>query len=350
MSELRQDVATKEWVILAPERGKRPQQKPKSKPAKGTDIPGWDSACPFCPGNEAETPDEIFRIPSPSDPSTWAVRVVPNRFAALTPTGDTTRTEEGPFFRKMGGYGIHEVIIDSPSHNISMALMDYEHIEKILITYQQRYNALKENPQIRHIIIFKNSGWAAGTSLAHPHSQLVATPIMAPYYHRKFDVAHDYYADLGRCLFCDQIAWDLKIGSRVVADTDGFIVVHPYASHTPYETWIFPKEHCASFGLFPPSKLNELARVVKDVLFCLRSGLDDPAYNMVIDSTTTVDENDPYYHWHIRVLPRLSTIAGFEIGSGISISTALPEETATRMRQIAKSCPDDVCIAFQDTK
>ncbi len=349
MSELRQDVTTKEWVILAPERGKRPQQKPKSKAGSTTDLPSWDSTCPFCPGNEAETPDEVYRIPSPDDPTTWAVRVVPNRFAALTPTGDTTRTEEGPFFRKMGGYGIHEVIIDSPSHNTPLALMDYEHIEKILITYQQRYNTIKENPNIRHIIIFKNCGWAAGTSLVHPHSQLVATPIMAPYYHRKFDVAHDYYADLGRCLYCDQIAWDLKAGSRVVADTDGFFIVHPYASHAPYETWIYPKEHCASFGLFPTSQLDELARVVKDVLFCLYNGLDNPAYNLVIDSTTTVDENDPYYHWHIRILPRLSTIAGFEIGSGISISTALPEETAGQMRQVAKSCPDDVCIAFRGT-
>jgi UDPglucose--hexose-1-phosphate uridylyltransferase len=226
--------------------------------------------------------------------------------------------------------------------------MAYEHVEKVLTVCQQRYNTLKENPQIKHITIFKNSGWAAGTSLLHPHSQLVATPVMASYYHRKFDVAHDYFADLGRCLFCDQIAWDLKTGNRVVADTDGFAVVHPYASHTPYETWIFPKEHCASFGLFPASKLAELARVVKDVLFCLYIGLDNPAYNLVIDSTTTADENDPYYHWHIRILPRLSTIAGFEIGSGISISTALPEETAADMRRIAKSCPDDVCIAFQD--
>lgn len=348
MSELRQDATTKEWVILAPERGKRPQQRPRKKQAAVDSLPSWDSTCPFCPGNEAETPPEVYRIPASEEQSDWQVRVVPNRFAALTPEMDTTRTEEGPFFRKMGGYGIHEVIIDSPSHNTPMALMPYEHIEKVLATYRVRYNELKKNRQLKHINIFRNCGWTAGTSLAHPHSQLVATPIMAPYYHRKFDVAHEYFADMGRCLYCDLIAWDLeKATSRVVAETEEYIIVHPYAPHTAYETWILPKTHFASFGLFPEAHIAELAKVLKDTLFCMHQGLDKPDYNLVIDSTTTDDEDDPYYHWHIRIIPRLSTIAGFEMGSGIYISTALPEDTASYMREVAKSCPGDVCIAFK---
>jgi UDPglucose--hexose-1-phosphate uridylyltransferase len=346
MSELRQDVTTKEWVIIAPERGKRPKGSPKAKTSVA-DIPGWDSACPFCPGNEAETPEEVLRIPAGKGSSDWAVRVVPNRFAALTPEGDLTRTEEGPFARKMGGFGIHEVIIDSPSHNTPPALMPYQDIEKVLTAYQQRYNAIKANKDIKHITIFKNVGWAAGTSLVHPHSQLVGTPIMATYYHRKFDVAHDYYADIGRCLYCDLIAWNLEKGDeRVVAETPEFIVLHPYAPHVPYETWIMPKMHSASFGLFPARYFTELSKVLKDILFCLYQGLGNPAYNLVIDSTTTYDEDDPYYHWHIRIIPRLTTIAGFEMGSGIYITTALPEETAAYMREIAGNCPDDVCISF----
>ena len=349
MSELRQDITTKEWVILAPDRAKRPQNRPKAKAAAAHELPDWDAACPFCPGNEKETPDEVFRIPAADNASDWTVRVVPNRFAALTPEADTTRVEEGPFFRKMGGYGVHEVIIDSPSHNTPLALMPYEQVEKVLIAYRERYNVIKQDREIKHITIFKNVGWAAGTSLAHPHSQLVATPIMTTYYHRKFDVAHDYYADMGRCLYCDLIAWDLEEGDkRIVAETNGFIIVHPYASHVPYETWILPKSHCASFGLFPTAQLPDLARTLKDVTYCLYQHLDNPAYNLVIDSTTTYDEDDPYYHWHIRIIPRLSTIAGFEMGSGIYISTALPEDTAEYMRQTAKSCPDDVCIAFRD--
>jgi UDPglucose--hexose-1-phosphate uridylyltransferase len=348
MSELRQDVTTKEWVILAPERGKRPQQEPRKKRADITDLPNWDSNCPFCPGNEKETPAEVYRIPAEKESPEWAVRVVPNRFAALTPQGDTIRIEEGPFFRKMGGYGAHEVIIDSPSHNTPLALKQYDEVEKILQAYRERYNTLKKNRRLKHIIIFKNCGWAAGTSLVHPHSQLVATPIMAPYYHRKFDVAHEYYADLGRCLYCDLINFDLEKGDkRIIATTDNFLVIHPYASHVPYETWILPRLHHASFGLFPTSFLPDLARVVKDVAFCLYRGLDNPAYNLIVDSTTTDDEEDPYYHWHIRIIPRLTTIAGFEMGSGIYISTALPEETAEYMRETARSCPGEVCEAFQ---
>ena len=345
MSELRQDPTTKEWVILAPERGKRPQQAPKKRLTD--ELPAWDASCPFCPGNETKTPDEVFRIPVSSEASAWEVRVVPNQFAALTPDGDSTVMEKERFFRKRPGFGVHEVIIETPSHNTPMALMEYQHVEKILIAYQERYNALKKNRHLKFITIFKNHGWAAGTSLVHAHSQLVATPIMAPYYHRKFDVAHEYYADMGRCLYCDLLAEELEKGERVVAETEQFVVFHPYASRVPWETWIMPNTHYASFGLFPATHLAELAMVLKDTIFCLYRWLDNPAFNLMIDTTTTEDEDDPYYHWHIRILPRLTTIAGFEMGSGIYISTALPEDTARLMKQVAYSCSEDECVSFR---
>jgi len=324
-----------EWVIIAPERANRPQQV-ATKRHVGK-WPSWDASCPFCPGNESQTPPEVFRLPMSSQPSSWQVRVVPNRFAALKLQGDTVRKEEGHLFRGMDGFGIHEVIIESPYHNIPMALMAYEQVEKVLITHQRRYNAVKKNQQIRFINIFKNHGWASGTSLIHPHSQLVATPLMVPYYRRKFDVAHEYHADRGTCLYCDLLAEELKKGERIVTHTKQFVIFHPYASRVPYETWIVPKKHVASFGLFPSTYLAGLARVLKDTLFCLYQTLDDPAFNFMIDSTTTEDEDDPYYHWHIRIVPRLTTIAGFEIGSGIHITTALPEQTANHMSQFISS-------------
>ena len=344
MSELRQDPTTREWVIIAPERGKRPQ--PEVKKVAET-LPGWDASCPFCPGNESQTPGEVFRIPASGKDSDWKVRVVPNRFAALTLNGSSVGGEDGPFFRKRAGFGAHEVIIETPSHNTFMALMDYEQVENVLTAYQQRYNALKKNPQFKFITIFKNHGWASGTSLAHPHSQLVATPIPATYYHRKSEVAVDYYYDFGRCLYCDLLDKELQKGERIVAETREFIVLHPYASRAPYETWIIPREHQASFGLFPGTHLAALAMTLKDTLLCLHRGLDNPAFNLMIDTTTTEDEADPYYHWHIRIVPRLSTIAGFEMGSGIYISPALPEETAPLMRQVADSCPEDECVSFK---
>jgi len=345
MSELRQDPTTKVWVILAPERAKRPQQEPKKRHADKP--PGWDAACPFCPGNEAQTPGEVFRLPVLDQAPAWEVRVVPNRFAALTPEGDTTRREDGRFFRRMHGIGMHEVIIETPSHNTPMALMAYEQLEKVLIAYHERYNTLKRNRQLKFITIFKNHGWASGTSLVHPHSQLVATPIIATYYHRKFSVAHDYYVDIGRCLYCDLLTEELEKGERIVAETRQFVGLHPYASRVPYETWIIPKRHCASFGLFPAPHLAELARVLKDTLLCLYRELDDPAFNLMIDTSTTVDEDDPYYHWHIRVVPRLTTIAGFELGSGIYISTALPEHTASLMKERATSLLKEGSISFK---
>ncbi len=331
MSEIRQDPTTREWVIIAPERAKRPQHMPKRTPVH--EQPVWEKSCPFCPGNEGQTPDEVLRLPASGQETAWEVRVVPNRFSALTIAGNVRRVEDGHFFRKMDGVGVNEVIIETPSHNTPMALMTPQQVEKVLIAYQQRYNILKKNRQLKFITIFKNHGWASGTSLMHPHSQLAATPIAATYYRRKFDVAVDHYDDIGRCLYCDLVAEELRRGERIVAETREFIVLHPYASRAPYETWIIPKKHCASFGLFPAILLAELSGVLKDILLCLYRELDNPAFNYMFDTSTTEVEDDPYYHWHIRIIPRLTTIAGFEMGSGIYITTAVPEDTAKLMRQ-----------------
>jgi len=345
MSELRQDPTTKEWVIIAPERAKRPQHMPKRKPA--SELPDWDKSCPFCPGNESQTPPEVFRLPPSSQAPVWDVRVIPNQFPALRLNGSLTGKKGGHFFHKLDGIGVHEVIIETPSHNTPMALMSYEQVEKVLIAYQERYNALKKNHQLKFITIFKNYGWASGTSLEHPHSQLVATPIPATYYHLKFRVAADYYYDFGRCLYCDLLAEDMEKRDRIIAETKEFLVLHPYASRVPYETWIFPKKHYASFDMLPVIHLTELAMVLKDTLLCLYRGLNDPAFNLMIDTSTTEDEEDPCYHWHIRIMPRLTTIAGFEMGSGIYISTALPEDTTKFMKQIANSLPDEECPSFK---
>ena len=225
--------------------------------------------------------------------------------------------------------------------------MSYEQVQKVLITYQKRYNTLKRNRQLKFITIFKNHGQASGTSLVHPHSQLVATPVLAPYYHRRLDIAVDYYADVGSCLYCDLLAEELERGERIVAETKEFVVLHPYASRAPWESWVIPKKHYASFGLFPTEHFAELARVLKDTLLCLYRGLDDPAFNSMVNTSITEDEENPYYHWYIRIVPRINLIAGFEMGSGIYINTALPEDTASLMKQIASSLPEDECLSFK---
>ena len=345
MSELRQDPTTREWVIIAPERARRPQTRPKERTAD--ELPDWEESCPFCPGNESETPPEVFRLPLLEKALSWDVRVVPNRYAALMLNGNTVRIRDTHFFHKMDGFGMHEVVIETPSHNTPTALMTYLQVEKVLTAYHDRYNALKKNRQFKFISIFKNHGWMSGISLSHPHSQLVATPVAAPYYRRKFDVALYYYDDVDSCLYCDLLTGELERGQRIVAETEKFVVLHPFASHVPWETWIIPKGHCASFGLLPEADLSELAMVLKDTLFCLYWGLDNPDFNLMVDTTSTEDEVAPYYHWHIRIVPRLTTIAGFEMGSGIYINTAVPEETAALMRQVASTCAEAAGLPFK---
>lgn len=345
MSELRQDPTTKEWVIIAPDRGKRPQNRPRRTQTE--ELPEWDESCPFCPGNEDKTPPEILRLPPSSRDSDWSVRVVPNLYSALGPGANILKQETGHFYRKRAGTGRHEVIIDTPLHNTAMALMEYEQVERVLSAYYQRYNALKQDRELKFITIFKNHGWTSGTSLAHCHSQLLATPVIATYYNQIFDIAHEYYVDNASCLYCDLLAEELGKKERIITETTRFVVFHPYASHVPYETWIIPKEHDASFGLLSATELSELAIVLKDSLLCLYKGLDNPDYNLMIDTATTEDEDDPYYHWHIRIMPRLTTIAGFEMGSGIRINTYLPEETAQFIRQIPESSDEDEWLSFK---
>jgi UDPglucose--hexose-1-phosphate uridylyltransferase len=330
MSDLRQDPTTKEWVIIATERARRPSNFSQERTRQ--EFPPHDPSCPFCTGNESMTPDEVLRYPG-EDREGWRLRVVPNRFPALTPGGDPTRRTENNLFRRMDGIGVHEVIIETPVHNQFTAFMDYTQMETVLHAYRSRYNALKSRPFLRYITIFKNHGEAAGTSLVHPHSQVIATPIAPSETRRKHQVAAAYYDDTGSCLYCDLVGREIAYGKRIVQETNSFVVFHPYASRSPFETWVAPKVHHSSFGLFSEEHVPQLARVLRDSMKALRDALNNPDYNLVIQTAPTDEEDDPYYDWHIRIIPRLTTVAGFEMGSGIYINTALPEETAAYMRE-----------------
>ena len=334
MSELRQDATTKQWVIVATERAKRPHYFVPVRRHK--ELPPHDPSCPFCPGNEPQTPGEVMRVKGDGSAGAagWAVRVVPNKYAALAMGGSLARREEGQFFHSMDGVGIHEVIIESPFHNAILALMPEHQVAQVLYTYRTRYNDLKDNPLVRFILIFKNQGESAGTSLEHPHSQLVATPIPSPRIQKKLEVAMDYYDDTGRCLYCDLFRRECEVGDRVIIEKERFVVFHPYASRTPFETWIAPKAHQSCFGAVSDDEVEELAGVLKDILLRMYLGLNHPDFNCIVATSPTEHEDNRFYNWHIIVTPRLTTVAGFEMGSGIYINTALPEETAEFMRQV----------------
>jgi UDPglucose--hexose-1-phosphate uridylyltransferase len=327
VSELRQDPTTFDWVIIATDRAKRPQEFKKNNFIKSS-IPSHSENCPFCTGNEYRTPEAEAVY---GDPDNWSMRVVPNKFAALSTASDTQR-EEWRIFRKSHGFGRHEVIIETPLYNECIALMDDQRVENIIRAYRDRYHELKKDPSIKIIIIFKNQGEAAGTSIVHSHTQIVASPIVPPFIRRRAEIATQHFDNTGRCLYCDLLFNEVEEGTRIVRETDYFVALHPFASQYPFETWIMPKMHSSSFGNIADIEIRELAWLLKEILLKLYLGLGDPDFNLIVHTAPVDDEHKTYYLWHIQIIRRLTLAAGFELGSGISINAAVPEETAAFMR------------------
>jgi UDPglucose--hexose-1-phosphate uridylyltransferase len=336
MSFLRHDATTNDWVIFAPERARRPHA-PERIPGSGASASAA-GVCPFCPGNERLTPQEIYAIRdgSPNSPG-WKTRVVPNRFPALTIEADHHRREEGLLFRTMGGCGAHEVIIESPEHDRFLGHQPVEQVELLLRTLQLRFNDLMRDVRFQTIILFKNHGEGAGTSLSHPHWQLIAMPVVPRLLRLKHAVATDYFDQTGRCLYCALLEEELAAGDRIVAQNDHFAAFVPYAAHLPFETWILPKAHEASFGWLKAPLLRPLAEILKKMLSVLHAGLDNPHFNLTINTVPRGDEDKEYFLWHIQILPRLTTPAGFELGSGMAINPMLPEEAAQALRDVNTS-------------
>lgn len=329
MSELRQDPITKEWVIIATDRARRPHEF-RSR-AVGQEVPSTPKACPFCPGNEKMAPNEVaaYRSGGKDEPGWW-VRVVPNRFPALAPEASDGRNDD-PFCRLMPGVGRHEVIIETPEHHASFPLMSDRQAEEVVLMYRDRHLAFREDRSVKAVILFKNKGEAAGTSLDHPHAQIVGTPVVPGHIRHISAVATQHYDDTGRCIFCDLVKREREAKRRIVFDGDEFVAFHPFASRSPFETWIAPTWHAPSFGQISVEAAKRFAHVLKAVLLKMHRHLNDPDYNFVFHSAPGEDENNPYFLWHVQIIPRLTTAAGFEIGSGMSINIALPEETAAYM-------------------
>jgi UDPglucose--hexose-1-phosphate uridylyltransferase len=329
---LRFDVTTNDWVIFAPSRAMRPDEfrQPRGDSSAQAAVNG---NCPFCPGNEPRTPKEVYAIRGPgAGMSDWKVRVVPNKFPALRIEESSQRLVQGRFFRSMGGCGAHEVIVDSPDHARPLALQPVEQIVLLLRTMQDRFNDLMRDARFQAIVIFKNHGAGAGTSLGHPHCQLIATPVAPPVLRRKLAVATEYYDATGECLYSALLHEELAAGRRVLIQNDHYAAILPFASHVPFEIWILPRLRQSSFRWVDPSLLRPLAQMLKTVLMKLRVALGDPDFNLTIDAAPRFEEDGEYFLWHIRILPRLSTPAGFEMGSGMAINTSLPEDAADYLR------------------
>ncbi len=331
MSSLRFDVTTGDWIIFAPERARRPNQ---HKQDRVSPPPAPDAKfCPFCPGNEGASTKEIHTIRDPSS-GAWQVRVIANKFPALRIEDDINRHEDGRLFRRMGGCGAHEVVIESPEHDVYLAHQSAAQIERVLITLHQRFNDLMRDLRFQTIIIFKNHGEGAGTSIRHPHCQIIATPVVPRLMRLKHRVAIDYFDQMGRCLYVDLLNDEIIERDRILLDNDQYTAVMPYASHVPYQIRIFPKRREASFGHADPASFSALAQLLKAVLQKLHYGLNDPDYNMTLNTVPRGDEDEEYFNWHIDILPRLTNPAGFELGSGMAINVVLPEEACQSLRAV----------------
>jgi UDPglucose--hexose-1-phosphate uridylyltransferase len=328
MPELRQNPITKQWVIIATERAKRPQELVKKTQAAVAPIPAYVETCPFCPGNEHLAPPETLSI---SRNGKWQVRAVPNKFAALASNGELSRTVNG-LKTTVSGVGMHEVVVETPDHSKTTALLSPADIEMILECYRDRYLDITKDARVEHVTIFKNHGLAAGTSLDHPHSQVIATPIIPPDIRSRMEEAFRYYDTSGQCIFCAVLADELAEGKRVVMESEHFVAFIPFAALTPFSLWMFPRRHMASYVAIQPNEVRDLARMLQAVLAKLYHGLGNPDYNYIVRTSPCEGRYLRYYHWYITIVPRLTRSAGFELGSGMYINPTIPEANAEFLR------------------
>jgi UDPglucose--hexose-1-phosphate uridylyltransferase len=329
MPELRRDPIIGRWVIIATERSKRPSDFSREIENRS------DKGCPFCIGNERMTPPEILAYGEPGrlkDSAGWWLRVVPNKYPALAIEGSLNRQGEG-MYDKMNGLGAHEVIIETPEHNKDIPDMTDKQVEDVIWAYRDRIMDLKRDSRFEYILIFRNHGSAAGATLSHPHSQLIATPIVPKRVREEVNGAKNYYEYKERCGFCDIIKQELSTGQRVVAENDGFIAVCPFASRFPFEVWVLPKVHDSDFEDIQKYEAVNLASMMRNILGKLDRVLDNPSYNYLIHNAPLKESHLMHYHWHIEIMPKLTKVAGFEWGSGFYINPVSPEEAAKFLRE-----------------
>ena len=330
MPELRKDPVTSRWVIIATDRAKRPTDFVREK----VTIHG-SGFCPFCPGNEAKTPPEIMAYRSDGSGRNqpgWTLRVVPNKFPALGIEGTLNRQGEG-LYDKMNGIGAHEVMIETTDHQLTLATMPIRRVEDVVWSYRDRILDLKKDRRFRYVLIFKNHGEAAGASLEHTHSQLIALPVVPKRVREEVDFAREYYNYKERCIFCDIVRQEAEAGIRVISENQSFVAVAPFAPRFPFELWILPKVHQSAFEESQKHEFEQLARILKEMLMRLDKVLESPAYNYIIHTSPLTETNNDHYHWHLEIMPKLTKVAGFEWGTGMYINPTPPEEAARFLRE-----------------
>lgn len=336
MSVLRKDPLSFGWVIFTGE----PFTPPQMPNAQTPSTP--QEECPFCPGREFMTPPEVaaYRPPDTQGLGGWTVRTVPNQAAVLHIEGKVDRRGEG-LYDMMNGIGAHEVVIETPDHDDRFIRFPAGKIEEVARMWRDRAEDLGRDPRFRYIQIVRNYGQSAGANLTHPHSQIIALPVIPRVVREELTHAYDYWCNKERCIFCDMLAQDLK-SRRVIYENDWFVALQPFASRSSYETWVCPREHASSF-VTNPVDLASFADALQTVLSAIADALGNPAYNLIIHSAPLKVDRliqrprvhlEDLYHWHLEIVPRVRRIAGFEYGTGFFVNPVLPEDAAEFLRGI----------------
>lgn len=325
MSQLRKDPVTGRWVIISTGKNRRPTDFIRS-PVR----PRTADGCPFCAGHEDQTPPEILSYRENGN-GKWTLRVVPNKHPALRVEEVLDRSGDG-MFDNMSGVGAHEVIIESPEHKLSLAELPDKRVEDLFWAFRDRILDLRRDIRLRYILLFKNYGEAAGSSIDHTHSQLIALPVVPIQVQEEIEGSRRYWDFKERCVFCDIARQETAEGVRVILETDEMLVIAPYAPRFPFETWILPRAHGSHFETAPPGTIQSLAWAVRATIRKIEKTLENPAYNFLIHTAPIQDGPLDHYHWHMEIIPRLTRVAGFEWGSGFYINPTPPEESAQFLR------------------
>lgn len=322
--EMRWNPVTGEWVIYASGRRSRPDEMGIC-PRRKERSPSHEKTCPFCPGNERMLPEILLELEGKD--GNWQVRVVPNQYPAIRSSGSGPKKSLG-IYRVMESSGNHEVIIESPFHHRPVGRMGVKEAGVLIEAYHRRYKELANRRKNKTVIVFRNHGAAAGTSLSHPHSQIMALEIVPRSIRTRQRAFTSYFKNKGRCLICDMMKFELSDKRRLLFKNERFVCFIPFAAEVSFETWIVPRKHQVDFSEISELEKGDFAKSLVSVLSGLQMHLNDPDYNFVIQTNTRARKENRALHWYLQIKPRMSTPAGFEMGSGMHINPTFPESDA----------------------
>lgn len=324
-SELRFDLVSKDWVVIATGRAKRPETFASQESVR---LESPESNCPFC---HLETQEKSV-LEYKDEKGEWEIAVIPNKYPAFSRNGSLNERRDG-LYSLIDGIGFHEVVI-TRDHSKALAELPVETVKKVIDAYQERYLELANEKFVNYVSIFHNNGKEAGASICHPHSQIIAIPLIDPDLQRSLNGSWLYFEDKGECVHCKMLKEDMKEGRRIIFENEMFVVLAPFASHTAFEIRIYPKDHHAYFERIKEADKMQFAEALQIALSKIFKGLNNPAYNFFLHTAPCDGKDYGHYHWHFEIFPKTSVWAGFELGTGIQISTIEPEKAAEYLRKI----------------